>query len=56
MIQSYHKLLWARGEDPSGKISDGRRYFPAAPEHDADVLEVLIGKMGRTEKVDAVLR
>jgi hypothetical protein len=56
MIQSYHKLLWARAEEPSGKISDGRRYFPAAPEHDADVLEVLIGKMGRTEKVDAVLR
>jgi hypothetical protein len=40
----------------SGEFSDGRQYFPAVPEQDADVLEVLIGKMGKDRDVDAVLR
>jgi hypothetical protein len=31
------------------ELSDGSKYFPTVPEQDADVLEVLIGKMGRTE-------
>jgi hypothetical protein len=38
------------------EFSDGRQYFPAVPEQDADVLEVLIGKMGKNRDVDAVLR
>jgi hypothetical protein len=37
--------------DISGEFGDGRQDFPAVPEQDADVLEVLIGKIrwGRTE-------
>jgi hypothetical protein len=38
------------------EFSDGRQYFPAVPEQDADVLELLIGKMGKDRDVDAVLR
>ena len=33
-----------------------RQYFPVVPEQDANVLEVLIGKMGKDRDVDAVPR
>ena len=38
------------------EVNDGRQYFPAVPEQDADALEVLIGKMRKDRDVDAVLR
>jgi hypothetical protein len=41
-----------KGLDADG----GRQYFPAVPEQDADVLEVLIGKVRKDRDVDAVLR
>ena len=46
------KVLDTDGDFP-GELSDGRQYFPAVPEQDADVLEVLIGKMGKNRDVDA---
>jgi hypothetical protein len=39
-----------------GELRYCRQYFPAVPEQDADVLEILIGKMGKDRDVDAVLR
>jgi hypothetical protein len=45
-----------QGDPRARPGSDGRQYFPAVPEQDADVLEVLIGKVGKDRDVDAVLR
>src|SRR4029077_2310888 len=37
------------------QVGDGSEHFSSMPEQDADVLEVLIGKMRKDRDVDAVL-
>jgi hypothetical protein len=47
---------WTLTATVPARFSGGRQYFSAVPEQDAEVLEVLIGKMGKDRDVDAVLR